>query len=146
MNAQENKIRIKIEVKVYAPIIVVWEAWTAPQHITQWYFASNDWHAPYAENDLHIGGKFKTRMAAKDGSAGFDYEGVYLNIKYHDMIEYELGDGRNVITTFHKDEEESTVITQTFEVENINSTELQQKGWQNILNNFKFFVEDNWDY
>ena len=44
----------------------VWECWNKPEHITGWAFASDDWEAPAAGNDLRVGGKFKTTMAAKD--------------------------------------------------------------------------------
>ncbi|MBC8044236.1 MAG: SRPBCC domain-containing protein [Rhizobacter sp.] len=61
-----------------APVAAVWTKWTQPADIRQWYFASEDWHAPSAENELRAGGKFRTAMAAKDGSAGFDFEGVEM--------------------------------------------------------------------
>ena len=56
---------ITVETTIKAPVETVWECWTEPRHITNWYFASDDWHAPLAENDLKLNGKFKTRMAAK---------------------------------------------------------------------------------
>jgi uncharacterized protein YndB with AHSA1/START domain len=114
----------------------VWEKWTNPDHIVRWTFASDDWHSPYAENDLKTGGKFLTRMEAKDGSFGFDFWGIYDKLDINSEIRYTLGDGRKVKITFDSIENE-TEITESFEAESTNSLELQRNGWQSILNNFK---------
>ena len=131
---------LTVEAIVNAPIAKVWKFWSEPQHITQWSFASDDWHTPYADNDLRTGGKFKSTMAAKDGSFSFDFEGVYSNVKEHELIEYGLADGRKVKITF-KAEGDSTKVVESFDAENENPLEMQQGGWQAILNNFKKYVE-----
>ena len=58
----------------------VWDYYTKPEHITKWNFADPSWHCPSAENDMRIGGKYKARMEAKDGSFGFDFEAVYTKL------------------------------------------------------------------
>ena len=131
-----------VQTTVNAPIEKVWKYWADPQHIIHWYFASDDWHAPYAENDIHINGKFKTTMAAKDGSMRFDFEGVYTVVKEHKAIEYTIGDGRKVTIAFSENGNE-TKVTETFEAEEINPPEMQKGGWQAILDNFKKYVEAN---
>ena len=135
-----NKISIKIETTLNAPINKTWTTWNLPEHITQWYFASNDWHCPRAENDLRVGGKFLIRMEAKDGSFGFDFEGVYLTVKNNELIEYILADERKVRIEFTGNDTTSTVV-ETFDAENENPVEMQQLGWQAILNNFKSYTE-----
>jgi uncharacterized protein YndB with AHSA1/START domain len=132
---------ITVTTSIEASIEKVWDAWTNPTHITQWYHASEDWHAPYADNDLRIGGKFKTTMAAKDGSFSFDLEGVYTKVELHNYIAYTLPDGRKVEITF-KVENDSVQIIESFDPESQNSHELQQQGWQMILNNFKNHVDN----
>jgi len=131
---------ITIIALVNAPIEKVWESWTMPSHIEKWAFASDDWMASNASNDLKIGGKFKTTMSAKDKSASFDFEGIYTAVKGHHLIEYDMSDGRQVRTIF-----ESTPngikITQTFDPEDENPIEIQKDGWQEILNNFKKYTE-----
>ncbi|MCF2443482.1 SRPBCC family protein [Dyadobacter sp. CY345] len=131
---------ITVEALINAPTKKVWEFWTEPQHITKWTFASDDWHAPYAENDLRIDGKFKTTMAAKDGSMSFDFEGVYTDVQTYKLIQYVLGDGREVSISFDS-EDNVTTVTETFDPESENSIELQRDGWQAILDNFKNYVE-----
>lgn len=125
---------------VKAPIEKVWEYYTSPNHITKWAFAQDDWEAPYAENDVKVGGRFKTTMAAKDKSAQFDFTGVYTQVKPHELIEYKLDDGRMVTVTFSKTPTSVQIIVM-FEMEHENSRELQQQGWQAILNNFKKYCE-----
>lgn len=133
---------ITVETRVKASLEKIWEYWTEPRHITGWYFASEDWCAPKAENDLRVGGTFKTRMEAKDGSAGFDLEGAYTLVEKKRRIEYVLAgeDARKVCIEFVL-EGEDYLVREIFEAEDINSLELQQAGWQAILDNFKKYVE-----
>ena len=138
----KKKNAITVETVIKAPIEKVWKLWTGPEHITQWYQASDDWHAPYAENDLRLDGKLKTTMAAKDGSFSFDFEGVYTNIRQHKQIEYTLLDDRKVSINFSGDGK-NTKVVETFEAENTNPLEVQKRGWQAILDNFRKFVEAN---
>src|SRR5215218_1482168 len=95
-----NKTAITVEATINAPVEKVWNFWNDPKHITQWCQASDDWHAPYAENDLRKDGAFKTTMAAKDGSFSFDFGGVYDNVEENNTIEYTMGDGRKVKVGF----------------------------------------------
>jgi uncharacterized protein YndB with AHSA1/START domain len=136
----KNKETITIYILVNSSIERVWEFWTKPEHITKWNYASEDWHTPRAENDLRIGGKFLFRMEAKDGSFGFDLEGIYEDIITNEKIDYSLLDNRKVSISFLQNEN-GVKITETFEAENENSLELQKLGWQAILNNFKTYVE-----
>ena len=137
-----NKINITVEAVINAGVEKVWEYWTKPEHITQWNNASPDWHTPHATNDLEVGGKFLSRMEAKDGSFGFDFWGVYDEVKANELITYTLGDERKVSIYFNSNGN-TTKVTETFEAENENSVELQQGGWQAILDNFKKYVEAN---
>jgi uncharacterized protein YndB with AHSA1/START domain len=137
-----TKTEITVEALVKAPVEKVWSFWSEPKHITQWCQPSDDWHAPHAENDLRTGGKFKTTMAAKDGSVSFDFAGVYTNVQLNKLITYSTEDGRKVSITFSAKGKE-TLITETFEAENINPIEMQRGGWQAILDNFKNYTETN---
>jgi uncharacterized protein YndB with AHSA1/START domain len=134
--------KITISATINAPMSKVWEYWNKPEHITQWAFASDDWEAPAAENDLQVGGKFVTKMAAKDKSAGFDFGGTYTAVEEYKQIAYTMGDGREVSTTF-EELPDGIRITTTFDSESENSEEKQRSGWQAILNNFKKHVEEN---
>jgi uncharacterized protein YndB with AHSA1/START domain len=136
----KEKTIITVQASINAPKDLVWRKWTSPEDITHWYFASDDWHAPRAENDLRPGGKFLFRMEAKDGSYGFDYEGIYDSVKENEYIEYHLADDRRVKITFKSDRNKTSVI-ETFDAEAINSLEKQQQGWQSILDNFKKYAE-----
>jgi uncharacterized protein YndB with AHSA1/START domain len=136
----ENKTSITINASVNAPVDQVWNYWTDPKHITQWAAASDDWHTTRAENDLRAGGQFNSRMEAKDGSFGFDFGGMYDTVDTHKQIAYTLGDGRKVDIQFAGNGEQTDIV-QTFDPENENPVEMQQQGWQAILNNFKKYAE-----
>jgi uncharacterized protein YndB with AHSA1/START domain len=135
-----SKPTVTIRSTVEAPIETVWRAYTSPEHVTRWNFASEDWHCPSAEIDLIVGGKHWARMEARDGSFGFDFEGVYEEIKPQEMISLVLGDGRKVRTTF-ADIEGATIVETVFEAESENPIEMQRDGWQAILDNFKARAE-----
>jgi uncharacterized protein YndB with AHSA1/START domain len=137
-----NKQVLTVEALVAAPIEKVWKYWNEPSHITKWNAASEDWHSPHSENDLRVGGKFSARMEAKDGSMGFDFWGVYDEIEENKYIAYTLGDGRKVSIKFSS-EGENTRVTEDFEAEETNPVEMQQYGWQAIMNSFKSYTENN---
>jgi uncharacterized protein YndB with AHSA1/START domain len=131
---------ITVEAIINAPVETVWQCWTEPKHIVNWNNASDDWHTTEATNDLNIGGKFSSIMAAKDGSFSFDFWGIYDAVETHKLIAYTLGDGRDVTISFFQKSNQTTV-TEVFEPEDENTIELQKGGWQAILDNFKKYVE-----
>jgi len=137
-----NKTKITVKTTISATIEKVWKLWTMPEHITQWNNASDDWYTPKAENDLHNGGKFLYRMEAKDGSMGFDFKGSYDDVQINKLIAYTLADGRKVTVKFDS-LGEKTNMTEIFEAENMNPVEMQRKGWQAILDNFRKYAEAN---
>lgn len=139
MTATEKTV-ITIKATINAPVEKVWALWNDPRHIVNWNSASDDWHTPRATNDLREGGKLIARMEARDGNAGFDFEGVYDVVKKHEQIAYTIGDGRKVNIVFER-KEKITEVTESFEAEQMNPVDMQRDGWQSILNNFKKYVE-----
>lgn len=137
-----SNTKITIESPINADVKKVWDYWTMPQHITKWNFASDDWECPSAENDMRVGGKYKARMQAKDGSFGFDFEATYDEIIPHQEISYTMPDGRQVTTEF-EDIGGKTKITTVFDAENENPVEMQKGGWQAILDNFRKYAESS---
>lgn len=134
--------KIKISALVNAPINKVWDNWTKPEHITKWNFAIDTWQCPTASNDLQVGGKYIARMEAKDGSFGFDFEAIYNTVIDKQELTYTMTDGRKA-TTFFVDNGSETSVTTTLDAESENPVEMQQQGWQSILDNFKKYVESN---
>lgn len=136
----KNKEKVTVETTVKASLSKVWNLWTEPEHIKKWNQANDDWHTTKAENALRAGGKFSSRMEAKDGSMGFDFGGTYDEVVPDEHISYTLDDGRKVTIDF-SETENGTAITETFEPESQNPTDMQRQGWQSILDNFKKYVE-----
>lgn len=132
-------MKITIETVVNAPIANVWSAYTNTDDVTHWNFASDDWHCPSARGDLRVGGQFSSRMEAKDGSFGFDFEGTYTRIVQHELIEYSFGD--RVASVQFAPGAAGVAVRVTFEAENEMPIEQQRGGWQAILDNFKRHVE-----
>lgn len=135
-----EKPMITISAVVKAPADKAWESWSQPQHLMQWNQASDDWHCPAASMDMRSGGKFSATMAAKDGSFSFDFGGDYVEVKEKEFIHAVLGDGR-VWKTWFRTEGDKTIVTEMFEAENMHSLDMQEAGWQSILNNYKKYTE-----
>ncbi|WP_178990329.1 SRPBCC family protein [Winogradskyella schleiferi] len=134
--------KVNIEAMINADLQQVWDFYTNPKHIINWNFASDDWCCPKASNDLKVGGKYSARMEAKDGSFGFDFEGIYDEVEEKNKLTYSLEDGRQSTTIF-ENKANGTLVKTTFDAETQNSIDQQRDGWQAILNNFKSYVEAN---
>lgn len=134
--------KVNIETTVSAPVAKVWDFWNSPEHITKWNTAHESWHCPSAKNDLNVGGKLQSRMEAKDGSFGFDFEATYDEVVDKKRIVYTIADGRKVETDFSEVGGKTKIAT-VFEAESQNPVEMQQGGWQAILDSFKNYAEAN---
>ena len=133
-------MKITVERLVNAPLDRVWEAWNTPADIERWNTAQDDWHTTRSAVDLREGGKFSSRMEAKDGSVGFDFEGTYTRVVPGRSLAYRMSDGREVEVEFVEGPGGVTV-RETFDAETENAPELQRQGWQAILDSFGRHVE-----
>lgn len=133
-------MQISIETEVKATLAQVWDAWVTPMDITSWNFAIDEWCCPSVELNLEVGGAFKYRMAAKDGSMAFDFEGTFIKVIPQNAIHFALGDNR-VVTVEFTETATGVRVVETFDAEDEHSAEMQKQGWQSILNNFKKHVE-----
>lgn len=133
-------MKITVETPIRADLQTVWSAYNTPEDITRWNSPSEDWHSPRSRVDLREGGRFSTRMEAKDGSAGFDFEGIYTRVVPHQLIEYRMDDGREVEVRFQPSADAVNVRV-VFDAETENSADMQRHGWQAILDSFGRYVE-----
>lgn len=131
---------ITIHATTAAPLATAWAAYTQPQHVTQWNHADPSWHSPHATNDLRVGGRFSYRMEARDGSAGFDFEGTYTAVETEKHIAYTMDDGRTATIDFAQ-QAGGTLVTVAFDAENTHPLEMQRGGWQSILDNYTAYAE-----
>jgi uncharacterized protein YndB with AHSA1/START domain len=134
--------KITVRTTINANPKKVWDYYTNPKHIINWNFADPSWHCPNAENDLRVGGKYRARMEAKDGSFGFDFETIYSEFISGEKFTYDMLDGRKASVVF-KENVDKTEVVIIFDAESENPVEMQKGGWQAILNNFKKYTESN---
>lgn len=135
------KTVLTVQVIVNVSVEKAWDSFTHPDHIVKWNQASADWHCPWSKNDLRAGGAFSTRMEAKDGSFGFEFGGIYDAVDENKYIGYTLEDGRKVSVTFTT-EAGATKVVENFEAEETNPIEMQQAGWQAIMDSYKNYTEN----
>lgn len=132
-------MKITVSTRVNAPLSEVWRAYTTPEDIKAWNAASDDWHTTASTVDLRVGGKFSSRMEAKDGSFGFDFEGEYTKVEPMKLLEYTFGDRTGLVE--FSDSPAGVSVEVTFEAEQTHSEEQQRSGWQAILDKFARHVE-----
>lgn len=132
--------RIRVETTVDAPLDQVWAAYVEPEHIVHWNAASDEWHCPRSTVDLREGGHFSSRMEARDGSMGFDFEGTWTAVEPHQRLQYRMDDDRMVDVAFSDGDPGVRVVVE-FDAEQENPAEMQREGWQAILDTFRRYVE-----
>ena len=136
----ENRQILEVSVQIAAPLSEVWNKWIQAEHVVNWNFAHESWCCPKAEVDFRVGGASNYRMEAKDGSFGFELKATFLDLQFPSYIASQLEDGRGVEVQFIEGEN-GVLLKQRFEPESENPLDLQQQGWQAILNQFKFYCE-----
>lgn len=127
-------MKITVSTTIAAPLAEVWRAYTTPEDIKAWNAASPDWHTTAATVDLRPGGRFSSRMEARDGSFGFDFEGEYTRVEPMRLIEYTFGDRIGQVQ--FAESTGGVTVTVTFDSESTHSEDQQRTGWQAILDNF----------
>lgn len=133
-------MKITVETSVNAAPGKVWDTWNAPEDIQRWNSPHESWHTTRSEVDLREGGTFVSRMEARDGSEGFDFEGTYTRVVPGQVIEYRMSDGREVTIEFIESPD-GVLVRETFDAETENPPEIQQQGWQAILDSFGRYAE-----
>ncbi|HYF57499.1 MAG TPA: SRPBCC family protein [Burkholderiaceae bacterium] len=133
-------MQITVERLVRSTPATVWAAWNTPADIERWNAASPDWHTPSSTVDLREGGGFRSRMEARDGSVGFDFEGTYTRVVEPQLIEYAMADGRTVRVEFVP-QSDGVLVRETFDADGTHDAEMQRAGWQAILDSFARHVE-----
>ena len=67
-----------------APLALVWQVWTEPEHVKQWW-GPHGFTTPVYESDLRTGGIMRYHMRAPDGSV-FPSEGRFEDVVLHERI------------------------------------------------------------
>lgn len=78
------KKTVRIERVFDAPIELVWEAWTIPEHILQWWNPKGS-DTKIEKHEFKVGGEWKYSMLMPNGMA-FIAQGTYIEIIHHEKI------------------------------------------------------------
>lgn len=130
---------IEVTALTAAPRSTAWQAFTDPNHVVNWNFAGDDWCCPSCSNDVRVGGTWNSRMEARDGSFGFDFESTYTEVGPERLLRLTMADGRRWEVEF-ADEDGGTRITERFDPESENPHDMQRMGWQLILDRFAAYA------
>ncbi len=78
---------VRIERTFDAPIEVVWQMWTDPEHFKKWY-GPTGFTVPVSEKDVRVGGKHLCCMASPDGSLKMWTTGEFVEVVPHERLVY----------------------------------------------------------
>ena len=78
---------VVIERTFEAPIDLIWQMWTQPEHFKQWY-GPRGFTVPVAEMDMRVGGKRLICMASPDGSMKMWTTGEFTEIASSERLVY----------------------------------------------------------
>ena len=99
-----------------APRELVFQAWTDPAHVTEW-FCPKGFTKTTHEIDLRVGGRWRFEMVAPDGTR-YDNRIAYLEIRAPDLLVYDHGRDQDddptrfrVTITFDEQSDGKTVVT-----------------------------------
>jgi uncharacterized protein YndB with AHSA1/START domain len=96
--------------KLDAPVEIVWEAWTKPEHIANWW-GPNGFTNTITTMDITPGGEWNLVMHGPDGT-DYKNKSVFREIIKHKKIVYEHISGPRFLATIAFEEQgEQTLLT-----------------------------------
>ncbi len=145
MNA-ENLILV-VQRKIKASPERLFDAWTQPELMKQWYHAGDKMTTPLAETDLKVGGAWKVLMHHTDENRDFPANGKYLVIERPNKLvftwyPYGQADYETKVTLlFKKVSDEFTEMTLTQEgLRNEADYKNHSHGWNGCVGSLENFV------
>ncbi len=144
---EANNRTVTMKRTLNAPIELVWDAWTQPEHIAQWW-GPKGMNAKVIEHDFRVGGQWKYSMEMPDGnefisdgiySAIVEFERIFSSANFKPMTE-----GVEIQALFEKNGDKTNF---TFNV--VHPTEeyckQQEKmgimnGWGSVFDRLEIFV------
>ncbi len=139
---------ITIEQLIPAPAERVFAALTTSEDLTHWHNAGAGWSTPYAEVDPQIGGKIKIAYADPEGTVVFDLVGQITAVDSPEKFAYVIpanfmGDEPERAVEYELlPEAGGTMIRLEFDIERMNSQELQRAGWTAHINNLLHLLSE----
>ena len=137
----KSEIKLVINKQINAPVEKVFQAWTNPDMIKQWFGPSPEMTAHKAEVDLNVGGEYLIHIKSPEDNSnhnvGGQYEQIIPNKKLVFNWKWEDGQERTQVTVdFHDEENNKTLITLTHR--GFSEQEFADKhnlGWSGCLAN-----------
>lgn len=146
INDANNKT-LTLERTFNAPLKLVWEAWTKPEHIANWW-GPKGMELKVIEHNFKVGGNWKYAMTMPDGN-DFISDGVYLEIVALEKIISSanfkpMTEGVEIQAYFQANGEQTNF---TFKVVHPTEEYCQQQekmgfynGWASAFNRLETFV------
>jgi uncharacterized protein YndB with AHSA1/START domain len=86
-NSAVSEDAVVIERTFEAPVDLIWQMWTDPEHFKNWY-GPTGFTVPVADMELRVGGKRLVCMASPDGSMKMWTTGEYVEIVPNERLVY----------------------------------------------------------
>ena len=109
----KSKRTITINRTFNAPIELVWEAWTQPEHIAKWW-SPKGMETKIIEHDFSVGGKWKYSMPMPNGQefiADGEYTEIIKLVKIISLANFRpMTEGVEIQSQFEKDGSKTNFI------------------------------------
>jgi uncharacterized protein YndB with AHSA1/START domain len=144
--AESAKRALVIERIFDAPRSLVFEAWTKPEHLMNW-FCPKGFTVPACEMDFRVGGAYRLCMRSSEGRDHWVH-GVYREIVAGEQIVWTgilESDGNETLSTItFADHHGKTKLTvhQTYSFQS-DSTRGAPQGWAETLDRLSQYVANN---
>lgn len=142
----DSPIEVVINKEINAPIEHVFDAWTKPDLIKQWFAPGSMMTVPKAEVDLKVGGEYFVHMHNPEEKSDHIVSGTYEEIRLNEKIVFNWmwkdGVERTQVTVnFVAKGDQQTLVTLTHR--GFTQQEFAEKhtmGWNGCFANLEKFV------
>ena len=127
----------------------VFQAWTDPDAIRNWFYPSDRWTIDEVTMDLRVGGTYQVKMTSDNGEK-FVVEGIFQSVTPPERLIYtwkwplepELGETR--VTVDFKERESRTELVLTHELFSTQKARDEHEwGWNGCLKYFEKYLSSS---
>jgi uncharacterized protein YndB with AHSA1/START domain len=148
MTQQAQDVVLKMNRRFDAPRERVFEAWTRPEVLRDWWRAGPHWETPVAEVDLRPGGRYRLAMTDTDKGETHVVVGEYREIQPPERLVYTWtwesnademkGSDNSLVTVEFEEADGGTQVSLTHSgFANEEIRDLHTHGWEAVLANLE---------
>jgi uncharacterized protein YndB with AHSA1/START domain len=142
----EQEVVLRLSRRFEAPRERVFDAWTNPDVLREWWAAVPTWEPGDAEVDLRPGGRYRLSMTNTDDGATHTVVGEYTEVRRPERLAYTwswegdpaamAGSARTLVEVEFVDDGDATTVNLTHSgFANAEIRDMHEHGWAGCLDN-----------